>query len=113
MDKRFMDKKFEVKHSTLTDADISSQRHVSRRSLLSALGLGLGVAAAAAVGRSPMSAAQAPSRCSDNDGGRFADPPGFGRRCRQRPVRPTGCTDMDSGFNEDPPGYGRRCSNWI
>jgi len=35
---------------TLSDADISSQRSVSRRSLLGTLGIGAGVAAAAALG---------------------------------------------------------------
>jgi hypothetical protein len=106
-----MGKKFAAKAPTLTDADISSQRHVSRRSLLSALGLGLGVAAAAVVGRPATTAAQ--GNCTDNDGGRYADLPGFGRRCGPGTPRPTGCTDMDSGPNEDAPGFGRRCSNWI
>lgn len=142
MHKKFKTKsEFEAK--SLTDNDISSQRRISRRSILSSLGLGLGVAALAVVGGSGTTAAQAPSGCSDTDDGRYADPPGFGRRCRQgppsgagcsdfdgggnadppglgrrcrprnRPSRPTGCTDMDSGPNEDPAGFGVRCSNWI
>jgi hypothetical protein len=36
--------------TTLSDADISSQRKLSRRSLLATLGIGAGVAAAAAFG---------------------------------------------------------------
>ena len=142
-----MDKKFKTKSvfeaKSLTDNDISSQRRISRRSILSSLGIGLGVAALAVVGRSGTTAAQAPSGCSDNDDGRYADPPGSGRRCqpdppsgsgcsdfdgggnadppgrgrrcrpRNRPSRPTGCTDMDSGPNEDPAGFGVRCSTWI
>lgn len=106
-----MDEKFQGKPLTLTDADISSQRCVSRRSILSALGLGLGVAALAVVGRSVTAAAQAPSGCTDTDQGRIEDPPGLGTRCRQPSTRPTGCTDADRGPNEDPPGFGTRC--WI
>jgi hypothetical protein len=141
-----MDKKFKTKSDfeakSLADNDISSQRRLTRRSILSSLGLGLGAAALVVVGRSGPTAAQAPSGCSDNDGGRYADAPGFGRRCQQgppsgacsdfdagrtadppgagrhcsprnRPSRPTGCTDMDSGPNEDSAGYGVRCSTWI
>jgi hypothetical protein len=40
----------EKKPVTLTDADISSNRFVSRRSLLGTLGIGAGVAAAAVLG---------------------------------------------------------------
>jgi hypothetical protein len=99
-----MDDEIAGKARTLTDADISSERRVSRRSLLSALGLGLGVAAAAVVGGSVMTAAQAPNRCTDNDGGPFADPPERGRRCQ-----PGGCTDTDGGRLADPPQRGRGC----
>jgi hypothetical protein len=122
------------KPRTLTDADISSERRVSRRSLLSALGLGLGLAAAAVVGGSGKTAAQAPRGCTDNDGGRFADPPERGRRCQatgctdsddgrfaDAPERgrqcgasqPSPCTDNDSGPNQDPEGQGIRCERWI
>jgi hypothetical protein len=130
-----MDEGVAGKPRTLTDADISSERRVSRRSLLSALGLGLGVAAAAVVGGSAMTAAQAPSGCTDSDGGRFGDPPERGRRCqptsgctdnddgrfadapeRGRQCgagRPSRCTDTDSGPNQDPEGQGIRCERWI
>jgi hypothetical protein len=136
MDKKF-EKKSELKAKSLTDADISSQRRITRRSILSSLGLGLGVAALAVAGGSATGEAQAPG-CTDNDGGRSADPPGLGRRCaptgcsdfddgrfadapgqgrtcrpNRRPTRPTGCTDMDGGPNEDAPGFGVRCSSWI
>ena len=46
---------------TLSDADITSERAVTRRSLLSALGLGAGVAAAVAFG----TAENAPAADSD------------------------------------------------
>ena len=56
---------------TLSDADISSQRNVSRRSLLGTLGLGAGVAATAVFGA--VRSAEASSdrrRCyRDNDPG--------------------------------------------
>jgi hypothetical protein len=94
---------------TLTDADISSQRRVSRRSVLSALGLGLGAAAAAAVVGSVGGAAQGRTGCTDNDSGRYEDQPGAGVRCRPGSGRPTGCTDNDGGPNGDQPGYGARC----
>jgi len=131
------EKKSELAANSLTDTDISSQRRITRRSILSSLGLGLGVAALAVVGRPATGEAQGPActdnddgpnqdppglgrgcrptGCSDFDGGRLADPPGQGRTCRppRRPTRPTGCTDMDSGPNEDPAGFGVRCSPWI
>jgi hypothetical protein len=129
MPKTFPDKRF-----TLTDADIASERCVSRRSLLNVLGLGL-AAAAAVVGAAAGSAqgctdndsgayedpqgrgrrcrpqGMQPTGCNDNDGGRNGDPPGYGVHCRPRVTRPTGCTDSDSGPNEDAPGFGTRC--WI
>jgi hypothetical protein len=54
---------------TLSDADISSQRSVSRRSLLGSLGIGAGVAAAAAFGAvTPAEARSDRRRCwRDND----------------------------------------------
>jgi hypothetical protein len=133
-----MDEKLSKERFTLCDADISSQRSVTRRSLLGALGLGLGVAAATVVG-AVRGSAQGRSGCTDSDTGRYQDAPGLGTRCRpggSRPSgctdtdsgryedapgegvhcrpsgrRPTGCKDEDSGPNEDPPGYGKRC--WI
>jgi hypothetical protein len=94
---------------TLADADISSQRSVSRRSMLGALGLGLGAAAAVVVS-SPGSATAQGSGCTDNDRGRNEDPPNRGRRCSRAPMT-GGCTDNDRGPNEDQPGAGKWC--WI
>lgn len=93
---------------TLTEADISSSRVVSRRSMLSALGLGLGAAAAAIAGPG-RTAAQSRQGCTDGDTGRYEDAPGAGIRCRPGGMPPTGCTDGDSGPNEDPIDYGTRC----
>ena len=91
---------------SLTDADISSRRSVTRRSLLG-LGLGLGATAAAVVGGPAQPAAQGPG-CTDNDRGPRQDPAGMGRRCRGPR---SGCTDNDRGPNEDPQGGGKWC--WI
>jgi hypothetical protein len=91
---------------SLTDADITSRRSVTRRSLLG-LGLGLGAAAATVVCGPARVDAQGPG-CTDNDRGPDQDPGGQGRRCRG-PM--SGCTDNDRGTNEDPPGGGRWC--WI
>ena len=91
----------------LTDADISSRRSVTRRSLLG-LGLGLGAAAATVVGGPARVGAQQGPGCTDNDRGPNQDPAGLGRRCRG-PM--SGCTDNDRGPNEDPPGGGKWC--WI
>jgi hypothetical protein len=102
-----MSKKFHDKRFTLSDADISSRRTLTRRSILTSLGITLGAAAAAVVGRPGGVSAQS-GGCTDSDRGPNEDPPGMGRRCRGRP---TGCTDTDRGQNEDPPGYGRGC--WI
>lgn len=65
------------KTRTLSDADIASQRAVSRRTLLSALGLGAGLVAAAAAGAVTTEAQQAPPQpkperrdpCRDSDHG--------------------------------------------
>ena len=56
---------------TLSDTDISSQRSVSRRSLLGTLGIGAGVAAAAAFGAvTPAQARSDNRRCyRDRDRG--------------------------------------------
>jgi hypothetical protein len=102
-----MTNKAQDKQLSLTDADISSSRNVTRRSLLG-LGLGLGAAAATVAGGAARVAAQRGSGCTDNDRGPNEDPTGSGRRCRG----PTsGCTDNDRGPQEDPPGGGKWC--WI
>ena len=105
-----MTKKLPGQPLKLADSDISSQRVVTRRSILASLGLSLGIAAAAVAGRpSNLAAQQGPGGgCTDADRGYNEDPPGMGRRCRGGS---TGCTDTDRGQNEDPPGYGRGC--WI
>jgi hypothetical protein len=102
-----MSKTFPDKPLTLTDEDILSERCVSRRSLLTLLGLGL-VTAGAVVG-SGAGLAQGRPGCTDNDSGRNEDPPGLGTRCRPQGTRPTGCSDDDTGRYEDRPGYGVRC----
>jgi hypothetical protein len=68
---------------TLSDADISSARAVSRRTLLTALGLGAGLAAAAAAGVVPTQAQQSPvpkpkprDPCRDADHGPPSDSDG-------------------------------------
>ncbi len=91
---------------SLADADISSRRSVTRRSLLG-LGLGLGATAAAVVGGPARAVAQGPG-CTDADRGPGQDPQGLGRRCRGPR---SGCTDSDRGPNEDPQGGGKWC--WI
>jgi hypothetical protein len=105
-----MDKKLPAKLFSLADSDISSQRCMTRRSLLGALGLGLSAAALAVVGSGP-AAAQGSSRCTDADVGRYQDAPGYGIRCRPSGGgRPYECTDNDAGRYEDPPRRGVRCS---
>jgi hypothetical protein len=104
-----MKKKVGGKLLTLTDADITSQRSVSRRSLLGILGFGLGTAAVA--GRPGRVMAQQRPGCTDNDRGPNEDPPNNGRRCRAPGGSASGCTDNDRGPQEDPPGSGRWC--WI
>jgi hypothetical protein len=66
----------DMKPRTLSDADISSTRAVSRRRLLTALGLGAGLVAAAAAGAVTTEAQQAPppkperrDPCRDGDHG--------------------------------------------
>jgi hypothetical protein len=44
-------------------------------------------------------------QCTDSDRGRYSDPRGQGRNCRQ----PVACNDSDAGRNADPSGQGRRC----
>ena len=73
-------------HRTLTDADISSARIVTRRTLLTALGLGAGVAAAAVAGAAAQAQpAPKPTRrdpCRDADHG----PPSDGDGCGKPPT---------------------------
>jgi hypothetical protein len=102
-----MDKKRAARPLTLNEADISSSRVVSRRSMLSALGLGLGAAAAMIAGAERGTAQSRPG-CTDGDTGRYEDPPGAGIRCRPG-MQQTGCTDGDSGPSGDPINYGTRC----
>jgi hypothetical protein len=106
-----MDKKRAAGPRTLTEADISSRRIVTRRSMLSALGLGLGAAAAAIIGPERAVAQDRPGArpgCTDGDTGRYEDPEGAGIRCRPG-MQPTGCTDGDTGPSGDPIDYGTRC----
>jgi hypothetical protein len=106
-----MDKRRASRPLSLTEADISSKRAVTRRSMLSALGLVLGAAAAAIAGPERATAQERPggrSGCTDSDSGRFEDPEGVGVRCRQG-TQPTGCSDDDSGPSGDPVDYGSRC----
>ena len=80
------------KPRTLSDADISSTRAVSRRTLLAALGLGAGLVAAAATGAVPTEAQQQPPApepkpkrrdpCRDSDHG----PPSDGDGCGKPPI---------------------------
>jgi hypothetical protein len=102
-----MDKKFSAKPRSLTDNDISSQRSITRRSLLGAMGIGLGAAAATVVGAGTGAAQQ--GGCTDSDIGANQDMPGYGRRCRPFGGPQSGCTDNDAGAYEDPPGGGRYC----
>lgn len=64
---------------TLTDADISSQRNVSRRALLQTLGLGAGVAAASAFGAVAQAQTKRRDPCRDQDHGPPSDQDGCGR----------------------------------
>jgi hypothetical protein len=72
------------KTHTLSDADITSARAVTRRTLLTALGLGAGVAAAA-VAHAQSAPAPKPTRrdpCRDADHG----PPSDGDGCGKPPT---------------------------
>ena len=73
-------------------------RRVSRRSFLGKVLGGAAIGAVAIVGGATEAEAQ---RCTDSDGGRYADRAGYGRRCRRRR---TGITDRDP---YDPVGGGR------
>jgi len=103
-----MDKKRAARPLTLTEADISSRRVVTRRSMLSVLGLGLGAAAAAIAGPGRAMSQERRPGCTDGDAGRYEDPEGAGIRCRPG-MQPTGCNDDDGGPSGDPIGYGTRC----
>jgi hypothetical protein len=67
------------KSRTLVDTDISSQRMMSRRSLLHTLGLGAGAAAAAALGASAQAQTKRRDPCRDGDQGIPSDQDGCGR----------------------------------
>jgi hypothetical protein len=73
---------------TLSDADISSTRAVTRRSLLTALGVGAGLAAAAVAGtatHAQTTPTPKPTRrdpCRDSDHG----PPSDGDGCGKPPI---------------------------
>ena len=107
---------------------MSDRRAISRRSFLQRVGGGVAVAGSATLltgcvgiadsdpydpigGRGGHGGYGGPGRyppppreCTDNDSGRYADPRGRGRRCRQQPQS---CTDADQGRNEDEAGQGR------
>jgi hypothetical protein len=75
------------KTRTLSDADITSTRAVSRRILLQALGLGAGLAAATLTGTSATHAQSTPKPtrrdpCRDTDHG----PPSDGDGCGKPPI---------------------------
>jgi hypothetical protein len=73
------------KPRTLSDADITSQRALTRRTLLTALGLGAGLAAATAAGHAQSTPAPKPTRrdpCRDADHG----PPSDGDGCGKPPT---------------------------
>lgn len=87
------DKTLKDKPGTLGDGDISSQR-VSRRSLLTTLGLGAGVAAATVAGATGAGA---------HHRSRGSDPGGYGSHCGRWH---TGRSDQDGGRYADREGYG-------
>jgi len=100
---------------SLSDDEIVEAPETNRRGAMRFLGIAaLGAAVAAFFGGTPEAEAQ---RCTDSDGGRFADGVGRGRRCRpvyrrpvyRRPVYRRSCTDSDGGRFADPGGRGRRC----
>jgi hypothetical protein len=117
------------KTKTLADDEIVKTRHdekeegLSRRSMISAMGVLAGGAAAAVlpgcVVRRPQVVytqpapttvtVQQPGRyrtgVTDSDGGPYADPGGYGRG--QRASGYTGLTDSDGGAYADPGGHGR------
>ena len=67
------------KPHTLSDADISSTRAVTRRTLLSTLGIGAGIAAAAATGAYAETKTKRRDPCRDSDHGPPSDGDGCGR----------------------------------
>jgi len=70
------------KPRTLSDADITSQRTVSRRALLHTLGIGAGIAAAAAAGATTYAQTKRRDPCRDADHG----PPSDGDGCGKPPI---------------------------
>ena len=75
----------DTKTLTLSDADITSARVVSRRTLLTALGIGAGLAATAAAAYAQATPAPKPTRrdpCRDADHG----PPSDGDGCGKPPT---------------------------
>jgi len=70
------------KPRTLSDADISSARSVSRRALLHTLGIGAGIAAAVAAGAATHAQTQRRDPCRDRDHG----PPSDGDGCGKPPI---------------------------
>ena len=61
---------------TLEDGDIVSERSMGRRSTIGAIG----AAVAGAAGIIALTPETAEAKCTDSDGGRWADPGGRGRR---------------------------------
>ena len=70
------------KPRTLSDADITSRRVVSRRTLLSTLGIGAGIAAAVATGAASYAQTERRDPCHDADHG----PPADGDGCPKPPT---------------------------
>jgi hypothetical protein len=82
---------------TLDNEEIVTERGVSRRSAIGAMGAAvLGAAAIAAGAASTANSAEAQSGCTDSDSGRNADQANNGRHCRRR-----ACTDSDNGSRTD------------
>jgi hypothetical protein len=67
------------KTRTLVDADIRSERSLSRRALLHTLGIGAGFAAAAAFGAAARAQPRRRDPCRDGDHGPPSDQDGCGR----------------------------------
>ncbi len=89
------------KAQSLSETDIVSDRSIDRWSALRAVATVVTGAVVAAVATVP---GEAEAQCTDSDGGRWADRPGRGRRCRRVVYRrPTGFTDRDPS---DGAGYG-------
>ena len=86
---------------SLSESDIVAEQAIGRRSALRAVA---GVVTGAVVAATVALPGEAEAQCTDSDGGRWADRPGYGRRCRRVYYRrPTGFTDRDPS---DGAGYG-------